>query len=68
MSKTKIVLNVRGLWDLLRSPEIQSTVEGHAQVIAGRTGGTTETYVAQTRAVAEVHGDDGQNGLLKAMR
>lgn len=68
MSKTKIVLNVRGLWELLRSQEIQSTVEQHAQAIAGKVGGTTETYVAQTRAVAEVRGDDGQNGLLKAMR
>ena len=28
---------------------------------------TVETYVAQTRAVAEVTGDDGNNSLLKAV-
>ena len=35
--------------------------------MAGKTGGSVEVYAAQTRAVAEVSGDDGNNSALKAM-
>ena len=51
----------------MRSEEMRATVQKHAERIAGTSGGTVETYVAQTRAVAEVTGDDGNNSLLKAV-
>lgn len=61
--KAKIVLNRKGITALLRSEEMRATIQKHAERIAG----TVETYVAQTRAVAEVTGDDGNNSLLKAV-
>lgn len=65
--KVKIVLNRKGITALLRSEEMRATIQKHAERIAGASGGTVETYVAQTRAVAEVTGDDGNNSLLKAV-
>ena len=65
--KVKIVLNRKGITALLRSEEMRANIQKHAEQIAGASGGTVETYVAQTRAVAEVKGDDGNNSLLKAV-
>ena len=67
MSKVKIVLNGTGIQSLLKSGEMQALLSKHANQIAGSTGRETRTYVAPTRAVAEVKGDDGGNGLLKAV-
>ena len=65
--KVKIVLNRKGITALLRSEEMRANIQKHAEQIAGASGGTVETYVTQTRAVAEVTGDDGNNSLLKAV-
>ena len=65
--KVKIVLNRKGITALLRSEEMRANIQKHAEQIAGASGGTVETSVAQTRAVAEVTGDDGNNSLLKAV-
>ena len=65
--KVKIVLNRKGITALLRSEEMRANIQKHAEQIAGASGGTVETDVAQTRAVAEVTGDDGNNSLLKAV-
>ena len=65
--KVKIVLNRKGITALLRSEEMRANIQKHAEQIAGASGGTVETYVAQTRAVGEVTGDDGNNSLLKAV-
>lgn len=65
--KVKIVLNRKGITALLRSEEMRANIQKHAEQIAGASGGTVETYVVQTRAVAEVTGDDGNNSLLKAV-
>lgn len=65
--KVKIVLNRKGITALLRSEEMRANIQKHAEQIAGASGGTVEIYVAQTRAVAEVTGDDGNNSLLKAV-
>lgn len=65
--KVKIVLNRKGITALLRSEEMRANIQKHAERIAGASGGTVETYVAKTRAVAEVTGDDGNNSLLKAV-
>ena len=54
--KVKIVLNRKGITALLRSEEMRANIQKHAEQIAGASGGTVETYVAQTRAVAEVTG------------
>ena len=59
--KAKIVLNRKGIAALLRSEEMRATIQKHAERIAGTSGGTVETYVAQ------VTGDDGNNSLLKAV-
>lgn len=67
MGKVKVVLNHAGVRELLKSPEMKSIVESHAEAIAGKSGGQVETYIAQTRVVAEVSGDDGNNSLLKAV-
>ncbi|MFR1054102.1 MAG: hypothetical protein ACLSFB_06460 [[Clostridium] scindens] len=65
MGKTKIVLNRAGVRELMRSPEMQAILIERATKIA-RVNETKE-YVAQTRAVVKVCGDDGNNGLLKAV-
>ena len=49
----------------MQSPEIQAILGEHASKIAQIS--ETEAYVAQTRAVVQVCGDDGNNGLLKAV-
>lgn len=49
----------------MRSPEMQAILQEQAAKIAGES--ETETFIAQTRAVVRVGGDDGNNGLLKAM-
>jgi len=68
MSKVKIELNSSGVRELLKSPEMQAILSEHAHRIAGHSGGEVEEYIAQTRAVATVRGDDGNNSLLKAVR
>lgn len=67
MSKVKIELNHEGIRELLRSSEMQAILAEHAERIATESGGEAESYMAQSRAVAEVRGDDGNNGLLKSM-
>lgn len=62
-----VLKKAKGITALLRSEEMRATIQKHAERIAGTSGGTVETYVAQTRAVAEVTGDDGNNSLLKAV-
>ena len=63
----KVVLNSSGVKDLLKSKEIQSVLEQQANRIAGKAGGGTELYIAETRAVVEVSGDNWNNSLLKAV-
>ena len=65
MGKTKIVLNRAGVRELMRSPEMQAILMERATKIARVN--QTKAYVAQTRAVVKVCGDDGNNGLLKAV-
>lgn len=68
MSKVKIELNCAGVRELMQSPEMQAILVEHANKIASAS--ETEAYVAQTRAVVKVCGDDGNNGnngLLKAV-
>lgn len=65
MSRVKIELNRDGVRELMRSSEMQAILNEHASRIA--QGAETEAYVAQTRAVVKVCGDDGNNGLLKAV-
>jgi len=65
MSKVKIELNRAGVRELMKSPEMQAILVEHANKIASAS--ETEAYVAQTRAVVKVCGDDGNNGLLKAV-
>lgn len=65
-SKVKIELNRAAVGQLLKSPEMQALLENCANKMA-KGGRTVESYVAATRAVAQVSGDDGNNGLLKAM-
>ena len=64
MGKTKIVLNRAGVRELMQSPEMQAILMEHATKIARVE---TKAYVAQTRAVVKIYGDDGNNGLLKAV-
>jgi hypothetical protein len=49
----------------MQSPEMQKILIEQANAIAAES--ETETYIASTRAVVEVHGDDGNNSLLKAV-
>ena len=65
MSKVKIILNSDGIRQLMRSQEMQAILMENATKIASASD--TEAYVAQTRAVVKVCGDDGNNGLLKAV-
>lgn len=65
MSKVKIVLNSVGIRQLMQSREMQAILMENATKIAKAS--ETEAYVAQTRAVVKVCGDDGNNGLLKAV-
>lgn len=65
MSRVKIELNRAGVRELMQSSEMQAILNEHASKIAQEA--ETETYVAQTRAVVKVCGDDGNNGLLKAV-
>lgn len=65
MGKVRIELNRAGVRELMQSPEMQKILMGQANKIAAAS--ENETYIASTRAVVEVHGDDGNNGLLKAM-
>lgn len=65
MGKVKIVLNSAGIRQLMRSQEMQAILLENATKIAQAS--ETEAYVAQTRAVVKVCGDNGENGLLKAV-
>lgn len=68
MSKVKIELNWQGVRDLLKSQEMQGILEEHANNIAKSAGSKVKSFVASSRAIARVQGDDGKNGLLKAVR
>lgn len=65
MSRVKIELNRAGVREMMRSPEMQAVLVEQANKMAKASG--TEAYVAQTRAVVKVCGDNGNNSLLKAM-
>lgn len=67
MSKVRVVLKREGVRQLMRSQEMQAVIAGHARNMAAKSGGEVESYVAQTRAVSIVRGDDGNNSALKAM-
>lgn len=64
MSKVRIELNREGVRNLMKSPEMQAMLLDCASSVS--KNGDKEVYVAQTRAVVEVRGDDGKNGLLKS--
>lgn len=66
-NKIKVELNRDAVRQLLKSKEMQDIINGHAEKMAAKSGGEVESYVAQTRAVALVRGDDGNNSALKAM-
>lgn len=68
MNKVKIELNKGAVGEFLKSEEIQNILKEHAQDIASKVGGEVECFITGTRAVAAAKGDDGNNGLLKAMR
>ena len=63
MGKTRVELNSAGIQAVLKSAEMQAILTEQANRISGES----EIYIAGTRAVAEVRGDDGNNGLLKKM-
>lgn len=52
--KVKIVLNRKGITALLRSEEMRANIQKHAEQIAGASGGTVETYVAQTLSLIHI--------------
>lgn len=74
----KVKLNSAGVQELLKSPEMQSICEEHAQAIQGRCGDGYESdvYVGKTRCNAMVWAGTNQakrdnlenNTILKAMR
>lgn len=68
--KVKVELIPGGIPKLLRSQEMQNFLSEQAAAIAKQAGGSVETYVAQTRAVAEVSAEErpGSNKLLKAVK
>lgn len=66
MPKLKVKYNKAGIDALRRSPEMQAILRDQAARIAGNDG-EIEEYVAQTRAVAEVYGDNRNNELLKRL-
>ncbi len=65
MGKVRIELNRAGVRELMQSPEMQKILMEQANKIAAAS--ENETYITSTRAVVEVHGDDGNNSLLKAV-
>lgn len=65
MAKTKVVLNRAGVREMMRSAEMQAILLEQANQIS--SDGEKEAYMAQTRAVVKINGDDGNNSLLKAM-
>lgn len=65
--KVKVTLNHDAVRQLLKSQEMQNILSGYAEKMTAKNGGEAEIYVAQTRAVAQVRGDDGNNSALKAM-
>ncbi len=64
-SKVKVVLNREGVRSLMQSQEMQTILMERGNSIASAAG--KEAYVAQTRAVVEARGDDGNNSLLKGL-
>ena len=63
MAKTKVELNRSGVRELMKSAEMQAILLEQANQISAEK----ESYVAQTRAIVKINGDDGNNSLLKAM-
>lgn len=78
MSKTKIVLNSKGITDLLKSQEIQTFLQEKAQDIVSRCSGAYETdvYVGKNRANSSIITRDAatfrknlkDNELLRALK
>lgn len=77
MSKTKIVLDSKGMLALLKSAEIEGAVAAQATAIQGKcgTGYETDTWRAPTRVTASVYTENAEaakdclenNTLLKAV-
>ena len=65
MAKTKVELNRSGVRELMKSAEMQAILLEQANQIS--SDAEKESYVAQTRAIVKINGDDGNNSLLKAM-
>ena len=56
-NRLKVVLNTGGVRSMLKSEEMRAICAEHASTILGRCGDgyETESYVAETRAVATVY-------------
>lgn len=65
MTKTKVELNRAGVREMMRSAEMQAFLLEQANQIS--SDAEKEAYMAKTRAVVKINGDDGNNSLLKAM-
>lgn len=68
MSNVKIVINSAGIREFLKSQQVQNMLSERAEQISSKSGGEKEIYVAGTRAVAKVKGENSGNKLLKAVR
>lgn len=63
----KIVLNSGEIRKLLRSFEMEDVLANSVNELKLNGEYEIESYTASSRAVVEVRGDDGQNGLLKGL-
>lgn len=69
MANFHFELNKKGVGELMKSREMQSLLQEHAQRIsrAAGSGHEQELYMASTRAVVAVSGSNERNALLKAL-
>ncbi len=67
MGKVRIELNSPGIRAMLKSEEIQSSVEEQASRIANEAGGDFEVKIASTRAYASVR-NKNRRGYENNMR
>lgn len=68
MGNVKIKLNYKAVGQMLKSHEMKDVLAEQAKIIADRVGGEFVINTAPTRVIARVKGDDGRNGLVKAMK
>lgn len=64
MGKWKVTLNSSNIDAFLKGSEVQGLLRQRA----ARVGGDVEVYVAGTRAVARVSGNNKSNSLLKGLK